>query len=164
MDPNTVALLLEPWDSTKRFPIRPPEMTYVQWEKLHGYAIELMTYEATADALRRLIVRYFLDGNVNKPKLNKKQKSLLITKLLQVKGWGQVSNEIDASVKWCFVEMVHIVRSLLKFYTTEDVWKNIGVHYDKAKPTTLEERIKVKKSEKAKNTKEESNNQHTKTD
>ncbi|MCD6484873.1 MAG: tRNA(Met) cytidine acetyltransferase [Candidatus Odinarchaeota archaeon] len=155
MDPATVALLLEPWDSTKRFPVTPPEITFVQWEKLHGYAIELMTYEATADALRQLVIRYFLDGNINKPKLNKKQKSLLITKLLQVKGWGQVSNEIEASVKWCFVEMVHIVRSLLKFYTTEEIWKKIGVHYDKAKPMTLEDKLSVKKTNKSRDVKED---------
>ena len=144
MDPETVSLLLEPWDTTKRFPIDPPKLTFVQWEKLHGYAIELMTYEATVDALRQLVVKYFLDGSVNKPKLNKKQKSLLITKLLQIKGWGQVSNEIDASVKWCFVELLHIVRSLLKFYTTEEIWKRIGVHYDKAKPSVLNERMSTK--------------------
>ncbi|MGQ4833049.1 MAG: tRNA(Met) cytidine acetyltransferase TmcA [Candidatus Asgardarchaeia archaeon] len=147
MDPYVAALLLHPWDNKNRFPNKPQLLTITQWERLHGYALELMTYEATSDALRAIFTIYFLDGSLEKPKLNPKQKALAISKLFQTKDWKRVADTLDTGVKWCLIELMHITRSLIKFYTTPEVWNKLGVRYKRAKP----QEVKEEDSDKEKN-------------
>lgn len=139
LDPSVAYMLMQPFDVTKRFYIVPPEITIKQWEKLHGYALELMTYEAVADGLRKLITLYILDASASKPRLNPKQIDLIIMKCLQIRDWKNTADALGSTVKWCFIELVHIVRRLLKFYTTPEIWKKIGVKYRKAQPPGIEE-------------------------
>ncbi|MCD6515479.1 MAG: tRNA(Met) cytidine acetyltransferase [Candidatus Odinarchaeota archaeon] len=151
MSPSIAAMLLYPWDNSKRFPIQPPKLSIIQWERLHGYALELMTYEATSDALRELFKMYFLDNSPEKPKLNIKQKALAISKLFQARDWRYVSDILNTSVKWCLIELMHITRSLLKFYTTVEVWEKIGVRYKRAKPASITEKGKEEEKRDEKN-------------
>jgi len=140
MNTRVAFRLLHSFDTKRRFYVRPPDITIRQWEKLHGYALELMTYEAVADALRNLCKLYIMDASPAKPKLNVKQIDLIIAKCLQIRDWKSTAESINATIKWCFIELIHIVRRLLKFYTTPEIWKRIGVHYQKAKPTGIEEK------------------------
>ncbi|MHA1626645.1 MAG: tRNA(Met) cytidine acetyltransferase TmcA, partial [Candidatus Asgardarchaeia archaeon] len=132
MDPNVAYMLLS--ISSPRTEVPKPHITYQQWEKVNCFAKEILTYDAAFDALRRFFIMYLTDSSPQKPKLNKKQISLIVMKFLQVKSWSRVADTLRTTKKWCLIETLHIVRKLLKFYMNKSIWDNIGVRYEKAKP------------------------------
>ncbi|MEM2708479.1 MAG: GNAT family N-acetyltransferase [Candidatus Methanomethylicia archaeon] len=61
--------------------------TKAQLNRLEGYVKGSLSYEASADAVLEITKAYFMDDNIEKPKINEDIKALMIAKVIQGKKW-----------------------------------------------------------------------------
>ena len=62
-------------------------LTKAQLARLKGYVRGELSYEASADAILEVAKAYFMDDNVEKPKVNEDVEALMIAKIIQGKKW-----------------------------------------------------------------------------
>ncbi|MHA1594901.1 MAG: tRNA(Met) cytidine acetyltransferase TmcA [Candidatus Baldrarchaeia archaeon] len=142
MEPEVAVRLLEPVHLSEDFDayaVPPPELTRSQWERLNCFAEEILPYNAVVDAIKKITIRYFLHESAKRPTLNRKQKFLLILKILQAKPWDETADALKKSVKWCIIELEHIIRNFLKHYIPPPhILDTLGVRYSKLGGELLE--------------------------
>ena len=62
-------------------------LTKAQLARLKGYVKGELSYEASADAILEVAKAYFMDDNVEKPRVNEDVEALMIAKIIQGKKW-----------------------------------------------------------------------------
>lgn len=65
-----------------------------QLNRLEGYVKGSLSYEASADAVLEITKAYFMDDNIEKPKINEDIKALMIAKVIQGKKWHLIRKMI----------------------------------------------------------------------
>lgn len=91
-------------------------LTEVQRGRLLSYAWDLMTLENCFDAVRELTRYYFLDDDLQKPKLTKFEELLLIVKVLQAKSWRVTCNQLKVKPPVAMDSLRGAIRKLCEYY------------------------------------------------
>ncbi len=115
LEPEVAYLLLKPWRKPVEEEVE-PRLSKVQVERVRVYSYGPMTLEGVVDAVHELAKCYFYDINGRRPKLDKKQKLLLITKVLQARPWSEVCKILDTYPPIVMAELRTITKKLLEHY------------------------------------------------
>ncbi|MEM1533094.1 MAG: tRNA(Met) cytidine acetyltransferase TmcA [Desulfurococcaceae archaeon] len=93
--------------------------TPIQVDRLWAYCNGSMTFEASADLMYLIAKYYWLLEASSRPKLSKVQEEILIGKVLQGKGWGEVADELKVSERKIIEETRDIACKALKLLVDE---------------------------------------------
>jgi tRNA(Met) cytidine acetyltransferase len=70
------------------------KLTKAQLARLKGYVRGELSYEASADAILEVAKAYFMDDDVEKPKVDEDVEALMIAKIIQGKKWYLVKKTV----------------------------------------------------------------------
>ncbi len=115
LEPEVAYMLLKDWGLPVEEEIT-PRLSKVQIERLRIYSWGPMTLEGVVDGVSELAKCYFYDIDGRRPKLDKMQKLLLITKILQARSWREVCDLLNTLPPLIMGEMRFITRKLLEYY------------------------------------------------
>ncbi len=126
LEVETVKLIL---DSTpQRNPDNPPpRLDKIDADRLWIYSYGPMTYEALSDLVWDLVVYYFVSDRGRKIKFNETEEALMIMKVLQGRGWEEVSKKLRMRAWDTMLLLKKIVARMIATYYSKKEDSEIGV-------------------------------------
>ena len=104
LEPEIAYLLLSPGNG-----VSPLKLGRIERMRLKLYVDGRMVYEASADALRLLAKKYFLEAGYRTVELTKEDGCLLVAKCLQGKSWSEVAKLLGRGVARRLREVITLI-------------------------------------------------------
>jgi len=105
------------------WPVKTIKLSGIQWIRVKMYASGKMVYEATADAVRSIVKKHFLEKSHESIELDDWEEAVLILKCLQGKSWKETAKILDVNTITIKRRLREIIAKIYAYYS-EKVKKN----------------------------------------
>ncbi len=107
-----------------------PSLSRIQLDRLWIYNWGPMTYEAATDIIHELSRAYWIQHPSERPQLSSLERRILVSKVLQGKGWDEVASELNVKPYRVMTALKEAMRKMARHYFNLTEESGIGLELE----------------------------------